>query len=57
MILIIDDDIAIRTSLSLLLKKEGFDGWISIEDGENGMDELRESVRFLRGKMAEHFGS
>ena len=25
MILIIDDDIAIRTSLSLLLKKEGFD--------------------------------
>jgi len=39
------------------LKKEGFNGWISIEDGENGMDELRESVQFLRGKMAEHFGS
>jgi sugar phosphate isomerase/epimerase len=37
------------------LKKEGFDGWISIEDGENGMDELRESVQFLRRKMAEHF--
>jgi sugar phosphate isomerase/epimerase len=30
------------------LKAEGFDGWISIEDGENGMEELRESVGFLR---------
>jgi sugar phosphate isomerase/epimerase len=38
------------------LKAEGFDGWISIEDGENGMDELRESVGFLRRKIAEHFG-
>ncbi len=38
------------------LKAEGFDGWISIEDGENGMEELRESVAFLRRKMAEHFG-
>lgn len=37
------------------LKAEGFDGWVSIEDGENGMDELRESVRFLRAKLAEHF--
>lgn len=37
------------------LRAQGFEGWISIEDGENGMDELRESVRFLRAKMAEHF--
>jgi sugar phosphate isomerase/epimerase len=37
------------------LKAEGFDGWISIEDGENGMEELRESVGFLRRKIAEHF--
>ncbi len=37
------------------LKAEGFDGWISIEDGENGMDELRESVQFLRKKIAQHF--
>jgi sugar phosphate isomerase/epimerase len=37
------------------LRERGFDGWISIEDGENGMDELRESVRFLRAKIAEHF--
>jgi sugar phosphate isomerase/epimerase len=37
------------------LRNEGFNGWISIEDGENGMEELRESVRFLRTKIAEHF--
>jgi sugar phosphate isomerase/epimerase len=37
------------------LRAEGFSSWISIEDGENGMEELRESVRFLRRKMAEHF--
>ena len=37
------------------LKAAGFDGWISIEDGENGMDELRESVSFLRAKIADHF--
>ena len=37
------------------LKAAGFDGWISIEDGENGMDELRESVVFLRAKIADHF--
>ncbi len=38
------------------LHHEGFAGWISIEDGENGMEELKESVRFLRAKMAQHFG-
>lgn len=39
-----------------ILKGAGFDGWISIEDGVNGMDELRQSVSFLRKKMKEHFG-
>lgn len=33
----------------------GFDGWISIEDGVDGMEQLRESVAFLRGKMARHW--
>ena len=33
----------------------GFEGWISIEDGVQGIDELRESVRFLRGKIAAHW--
>jgi len=37
------------------LRAQGFDGWVSIEDGENGMDELRESVAFLRAKIAQHF--
>lgn len=32
-----------------------FDGWISIEDGEDGMDQLERSVAFLRRKMAEHW--
>ena len=30
------------------LHSVGFKSWISIEDGMNGMDDLRESVRFLR---------
>jgi len=33
----------------------GFSGWISIEDGMDGMDDLRESVRFLREKIDRHF--
>jgi sugar phosphate isomerase/epimerase len=33
------------------LRSVGFSGWISIEDGVNGVDDLRESVHFLRGKM------
>lgn len=40
-----------------VLKAEGFDGWISIEDGVNGMDELKESIGFLRTKILEHFGA
>jgi sugar phosphate isomerase/epimerase len=38
------------------LHSVGFNSWISIEDGINGMDELRESVQFLRAKMGQHFG-
>jgi sugar phosphate isomerase/epimerase len=37
------------------LTSVGFDGWISIEDGVDGMDQLHESVEFLRGKMAQHW--
>jgi sugar phosphate isomerase/epimerase len=33
----------------------GFNSWISIEDGMNGMDDLRESVRFLKAKISQHF--
>jgi sugar phosphate isomerase/epimerase len=38
------------------LKGVGFDGWISIEDGVDGMDQLRASVAFLRGKMKTFWG-
>jgi sugar phosphate isomerase/epimerase len=43
------------------LAAAGFDGWVSIEDGEGptieeGMENLRRSVAFLREKMARHFG-
>ncbi len=32
-----------------LLREAGFDGWVSIEDGMNGLEEIRESAVFLRG--------
>jgi sugar phosphate isomerase/epimerase len=38
------------------LAEVGFDGWISIEDGLEGMEQLRRSVAFLRTKMARHWG-
>ena len=38
-----------------MLRSAGFHSWISIEDGVNGMDELRESVSFLRSKIDLHF--
>jgi sugar phosphate isomerase/epimerase len=38
------------------LRGVGFDGWISIEDGVEGMDQLRGSVNFLREKLKKHWG-
>jgi sugar phosphate isomerase/epimerase len=38
------------------LRRVGFDGWISIEDGVEGMEQLRRSAEFLRGKIVEHWG-
>ncbi len=37
------------------LNAVGFQSWISIEDGMNGMGDLRESVRFLKTKIDLHF--
>ena len=37
------------------LKQKGFDGWISIEDGVDGMDQLERSVAFLRRKMNQYW--
>ncbi|WP_439482535.1 sugar phosphate isomerase/epimerase family protein [Cyclobacterium plantarum] len=37
------------------LKSVGFDGWISIEDGVDGMDQLERSVLFLKNKIARYW--
>jgi len=39
-----------------LLADAGFSGWISVEDGMTGLDELRRSVEFLKAKRAQYFG-
>ena len=38
-----------------LLAEVEFDGWISIEDGMNGLDEIARSAEFLKQKRAEYF--
>jgi sugar phosphate isomerase/epimerase len=37
------------------LKRVGFDGWISIEDGVEGMEQLERSVTFLKKKIAMYW--
>jgi sugar phosphate isomerase/epimerase len=37
------------------LNSVGLCTWISIEDGMNGIEDMRESVRFLREKIDLHF--
>lgn len=39
------------------LKRVGFNGWISIEDGVEGMDQLERSVTFLRKKIMKYWPS
>jgi len=38
-----------------VLSDVGFTGWISVEDGMNGLDELARSVEFLKQKRAKYF--
>jgi sugar phosphate isomerase/epimerase len=38
-----------------ILAAHGYRGWISIEDGMNGMDEMAESLAFLRAMTARYF--
>jgi sugar phosphate isomerase/epimerase len=42
-------------SIFRILAQHGYAGWISIEDGMNGMDEMAESLAFLRKMIATHF--
>jgi sugar phosphate isomerase/epimerase len=37
------------------LQKVGFNSWISIEDGVDGMDQLRRSVDFVNRKIAQYW--
>ena len=37
------------------LAEVGFDGWVSIEDGVEGLDQLKRSAEFLRSKMRQHW--
>jgi sugar phosphate isomerase/epimerase len=38
-----------------ILADSGYRGWISIEDGMNGMEEMAESLAFLRSMTAKYF--
>jgi sugar phosphate isomerase/epimerase len=40
-----------------ILSGAGFSGWISVEDGMNGLDELRRSVEFLKRKREQYYGA
>ncbi|WP_153556495.1 sugar phosphate isomerase/epimerase family protein [Roseimaritima sediminicola] len=37
------------------LRRVGFDGWISIEDGVDGIEQLERSAAFLREKIQQHW--
>lgn len=37
------------------LKRVGFNSWISIEDGVDGMDQLERSISFLRKKLKQYW--
>ena len=38
-----------------ILSKAGYQGWVSIEDGMNGMEEMKESVDFLKRMREKYF--
>ena len=40
-----------------ILKDAGFDGWISIEDGVDGIEQLERSASFLKAKIENFWGS
>jgi sugar phosphate isomerase/epimerase len=40
-----------------ILAGAGYNGWVSIEDGLNGMDEMRQSIDFLKTMRGKYFNS
>lgn len=43
-------------SIFRILAEHNYNGWISIEDGMNGMEEMAESLAFLRRMTERYFG-
>lgn len=43
-------------SIFRILHGVGYTGWISVEDGMNGLDELRRSIDFLKQKRTQYYG-
>jgi sugar phosphate isomerase/epimerase len=39
-----------------ILSGSGFNGWVSVEDGMNGLAEIRESLSFLEGMCRKYYG-
>ncbi|PWT73843.1 MAG: xylose isomerase [Proteobacteria bacterium] len=44
-------------SIFRILHEVGYTGWISVEDGMNGLDELKRSIAFLKAKRKQYFGA
>lgn len=42
-------------SIFQILSEAGYDGWVSIEDGMNGMEEMGESLEFLHRMRRKYF--
>ena len=40
-----------------ILRSVNFAGWISVEDGMDGLDELRRSVEFLKRNAPQYYGA
>ena len=38
-----------------ILSEAGYNGWVSIEDGMNGMEEMRASIDFLKSMRDKYF--
>ncbi len=44
-------------SIFSILRSANYSGWISIEDGMNGMEEMAESLAFLRSSVDRHWAN
>jgi len=51
----IGQDVIDYDAIFRILAGAQFAGWISVEDGLNGLDELKRSVAFLQEKRSEHY--